>query len=511
MVAILLLSTLVTLAACGDDTTTTAKPSSTDDPTNPVTTTTSPNTNLDYPSQIVGMKDQIDDNTEIIFLYVEGGSGTYTGDSIWADSDDVDIDDVGRAVAERNDRIYDDLGVTITPLDSLVDISGLQDYAKTEFDAPTGMFDVYCGYQYFDISLATQGHLVNLNTIENAKGEKIIDINKPYWATDYINSITYNDYLYWVTGDLALRYTGGLYCTFVNTAIYDTYVKAVYDNKTIYNIVDEGNWTLDTMLAMAAEGYQEQTGDTVANEGDIIGIVYETCDVIDGMAFGCQIRFSNRVSGSNGDEITEDVDNDRAQMFASKLNTMYTAPYAYNAGNADSTLMMPIFANGEALFAVNKINMATVYLSEMVDEYAIVPTPKLNTAQTEYASGVHDSLTIFGISKYSEKIEAAAATLELMAYYGQKVSNTYYEKVLTSGKTIRDDDARRMIDVIRAGFDTDFVAAWSASVDNVIHLYRTPNNVKSFSAYLRINSRQWPSMLEKLLTDLEQVANEDIV
>ncbi len=504
VIAVLLLSMLLALAACGggDDTTT---PTTTKDPAD--TGSDSPEA---YPSQIDGMKDLTDGST-VTFLFVEGGNGTYTSDSIAIDETAGDIDDIDEAVIERNNKVEEDLGVYIEPLEAEgIAIHGLQEYAKTWFDMQDDEVDVYCGYQYYDISFATQGHLYNLNTLTNGDGEKIIDTTREYWATNYIDSITYNDYLYWVTGDLSFRYTGGLYCTFVNKTIYDAAVKSSYDGRSIYQVVKDGDWTMETMLDMASLAYIDNDNSGSATEGDRFGIVYETCDILDGIAFGCEIEFGRKTTGADGkDEVSIYLNLDtKATTLAGYLDDMFSATYGYMAEEADSQNMMPIFAAGNALFAVNKIYMATVYLSDMED-YAIVPTPKLNTAQRDYASGVHDSLTIYGISKYSDCPEAAAATLELMAYYGSiLVTPDYYEKVMKGGRTVRDDEAPEMIEMIRAGFDSDFVAAWSASIDNIVQVYRTPNNVKKFSNYLRVQSKNWPSRLNTLLTQLEEASLE---
>ena len=170
--------------------------------------------------------------------------------------------------------------------------------------------------------------------------------------------------------------------------------------------------------------------------------------------------------------------------------------------------MMPIFAKGNALFAFNKIYQYSVYLSEM-ERFAISPTPMLDASQGAYASGAHDGLTIFGISKYTNCPIASAATLELMAYYGSLlVTPTYVESVLKGSETIHDPESIAMIDKIRAGFDSDFGAAWSNSISSIVHVYRSESNVSRFASYVKVSSRSWPSQLKSLLEDLEAVAAE---
>ena len=523
---LLLLSMMLALAvACGEAETTTKKPAGTkppvvegtDDPdeTEDPDETTAPETTapknvVEYPAQLDGIKENLEDNT-VQFIYVEGGNGTYTADSIWIDVDNAaDIDAVDNQIIDRNNRISEDLGITIEAFtDPTLGISGLQTFAKTYFDVQDPGVDVYCGYQYYDLKVALTGNILNLNTIVNENQETIIDISQPYWATNYINSITYNDILFWVTGDLSLRYTGGLYCTFVNLDLYDMYVKSNYDGKSIYDIVNEKNWTMQTMLDMADMVDEDTDGNGAASAGDRLGVIFEASDGLDGLAFGCKIKFSSRSYSAGQDQISIALNTDkRAAKFADYISTMWNSLYAFDAGEGDSANMMPIFAQGTALFAFNKIYQASVYLSAM-ERYAIVPTPLLDKDQKEYGSGAHDGLTIFGISKYSNCPIASAATLELMAYYGSLlVTPTYVNSVLKGSETVHEPESIAMIDKIRAGFDSDFAAAWSEKISNIVHIFRYKINVDSFSSIMRVNSRQWPAQLKTLLEDLEAIAAE---
>ena len=82
IIAILLLSLMLPLAvACGEAETTAKKPNETTAPTTegpdtpsttgPKVTTTTPTTQLAYPAQLEGIKDDLED-TVVQFIYVEG-------------------------------------------------------------------------------------------------------------------------------------------------------------------------------------------------------------------------------------------------------------------------------------------------------------------------------------------------------------------------------------------------------------------------------------------------------
>ncbi|MBO7740586.1 MAG: hypothetical protein J6S34_03595, partial [Clostridia bacterium] len=388
---VLLLAMMLTLAvSCGGAETTTKKPAATRPPvtegTEPedsettipaVTTPAKPQ--VEYPAQLEGIKEDLEDN-KVQIIYVEGEEGIYTAKSLWVDEATAgELDAVDLQTINRNNHIYEDLGVTIEPFtDPTLSYSGLYTFAKTYFDVQDPGIDVYAGYQYCDLSAALTGNFLNLNTIVNENQETIIDITQPYWATDYINSITYNDLLFWVTGDLSLRYTGGLYCTYVNLDLYDMYVKSNYDGKTIYDIVNEKKWTMQTMLDMADLVDFDEDGDGKASAADRLGIVFRSGDILDGFPFACKISLSQRSTTQGKDTIAIALSTDtRGTKLAGYIQTMFNSIYAYES---DFENMMSIFAQGNSLFTFEKLYRSSIDLSAM-DRFAIVPTPLLDESQ----------------------------------------------------------------------------------------------------------------------------------
>lgn len=525
LVAVLLLSMILTFASCSETQTTT--------PSTTPSTSSGGNNNNDpskFPSQLENIKTEIaaefaGADPSVQFFYIEGGSGTYTGDSLWADPDGLFLDDVANAVINRNGRVEEDLGITLPAPEELTGgIADMQSLTKTYFDTQDPTLDVYCGYQYFDISLAASkdgAMLLNLNNIVNNNGQKIINIENDYWATNYINTITYNNNMYWVTGALSLRYLGGLYCTFVNTDIYDASCKATFGNRTIYQVVEDGDWTMENMLKMAAaawEGHDSDGSGAASSDDEQIGIVYELNDSFDGLAFGCKVDFSKKsIDPSTGKETIEITltDSNRGKRLADYINTLFEDKCNLMVDSNDSDNMMNQFAAGNVLFAVNKIYQASVYLSDM-ENFAIIPTPLLDKDQKDtagkpsYGSGVHDGVTIFGISKYSDCPKASAAALELLAYYSDdnenSMANVFYDKVMKGSRVSRNDMDAVMIDKIRDGFDSDFAGAWGNSINNIIHCYRDKNNVKKYAFFLNQQKRKWPTLLNELLAQLDNNA-----
>ena len=58
-----------------------------------------------------------------------------------------------------------------------------------------------------------------------------------------------------------------------------------------------------------------------------------------------------------------------------------------------------MFGNLHAMFAIGRIKHGVTYLRDMVEDFAIIPAPKLDESQATYLTTLHDGTTILGIPK----------------------------------------------------------------------------------------------------------------
>ena len=139
----------------------------------------------------------------------------------------------------------------------------------------------------------------------------------------------------------------------------------------------------------------------------------------------------------------------------------------------------------------------------MDDDFYIIPVPKYDEAQENYTTLLHDGCSIFGISAYSDCKSAAAATLEYMAYLSYKnVRPLYYDQALKN-KYTQDPNSAQMIDLIHQNINTDFALAWSESIGNIAHWYRSHNKSVGFKRQLQRYEGEWNADLDELIKALE--------
>ena len=434
----------------------------------------------------------------ISFVYVEGEEGGFTRKSISPDMDAADDGDaVVSALYERNQKIQNAYNVKIEAILGATGISGLSGAISNSLAAGLPDYDVIAGFQYYDIPLATKGYLLDYNTLANYDAD-YLNLDADYWGTSYINAISANNRIYWITGDIALRYIGGMYCTFVNGDIYRDVLQSTYGS--IYDIVDNGDWTLDTFYAMMCLAYNDNNGNDIADEEDRLGWVSEICDDSEAMAIAAGVKFSERYAdGSIGIAFKSE----RTTDFSKKYYDMVYSNKMLSYPQSSSTLAMGTFASGNTLFVVNKLFQSQVYLQELENFY-VIPLPKLNKEQENYISFLHDGCTLFGINVSTDVLQATTATLEAMAQISHKnVAPVYFDSALKYQYT-RDANSARMIDLIHSTITTDFAAAWSNSLNEIAHFFRdNTKGLKSVNSTMSKMVPAWSARLEQLLEELD--------
>lgn len=422
---------------------------------------------LDNIPDDVNFADAAENEKTVTFVYVEGTNGTFTQRSISVE--EITGDTVDTKIYDRNQTISNRFGIEIESICASSSISGLQGAINPILQAGDPDYDIIAGYQYYDLKIAQNGYVLDINTLDQY-GADYIDIEQDYWATDYIKNMHYGEPIYWLSGDLSLRFVGGQYCTFVNSRIYDSVLGEKYGS--IYSIVKEGKWTLDMFTEMASLCYRDLNSNETADLEDILGSITAVVnDMSDAYAVGAGVTWSVR---NNDGTISITLGNTHSMNFAAKYYDIINSEWFFNCPRSDSVTEMTTFANGTVAFTVNKLYQSEVYLREMSDNFYIIPTPKFDATQEDYRTALHDGNTIFGISYCSDAIPAAAVALEAMSAESLRTVTPEFYEIALKFKYTRDDEASEMIDLIKQCAYSDFVFVWGGSLGDATHFFRTP-------------------------------------
>ena len=431
---------------------------------------------------------------DIRFIVEEAGVGNLSVLSVYAEEDSGDL--VPSVVFQRNLTIADRLNLNIKLVDS-VGQGSLSNPVRNSVNADSDDYDIISAHQYDSIHLAPEGLLLNLSGLD------YLDFDREYWASDFIQNMGYLDVLPWATGDAALRYTGGMYATFVNSEIWNN----IYADTNIYDLVLEGEWTLDKMRELTENVYEDANGDGIRDEGDIYGFILSFEDPIEGMAAASMVQFSV----NNEDNIPEiSLANDRTYAFYDKMYALVVTNNGfYNTPRDDSRTTMKMFSEGHSLFTVNKVFNAEINLRDMETDFMLIPAPKLDTNQAEYNTRTHDSTSIYGIPITNSDTEATTAALEALASESYRtVTPAYYETALKV-KYVRDSESGQMIDLIRKNVSSDFASMYSGSISGIVHTFRgsLESGKESIASTMQKASKLWTNALNVLIERIQDSAN----
>jgi len=433
------------------------------------------------------------------FLLTEGSNGNITELSIWAEEDTGEV--VDTAVYQRNLTVTDRLNIVINQPEVNTDWSGNANVIRNMVSAGSTDYDIFGAYQYYGIVIGSEGILYNLNNKENFPYN---DFDREYWGTGYMKNMSFDgSKYYWATGDIALRYTGGMYVTYVNSTIFSNY----YPELNLYSIVDEGEWTMDKVSELASAAYVDLNGNGSVDGNDQFGFVTQSNDLTDGIAAGCMVDFSTR-DENNVPVIS--LDNEWTYKFWDKYYALMfnnEACMLNPVGTDDSVAIMTAFSAGQFMMTDNKLYQSPIYLRDMEDDFKILPMPKLDDTQPHYNTRIHDSCTLFGVPVSIGGTECLSATLEALASESFKEVTPAYYEIALKVKFTRDSDSGRMIELCHENISIDFAAQWSNKLGDINHFFRGRADAKeeSIASTIAKNSKVWTKTMDKLIKAFEDL------
>jgi len=408
--------------------------------------------------------------------------------------DEESADTVDKQLFIRNQKVMQRLGVVIEGLHASETRNLIDSNVMITLTSGSDDYDIIVGNALNDIYISTHDVLLDINTLDQYDAA-YIDLSQPYWPGDYLKEVNYKDKVWWLTGDITTSYLAQMQVIFVNGTLYEKYLFQTYGS--LYDIVKNGDWTLDMMIEMSDAIFMDSGTKTDENdEGDINGILLEhACADIYALASG--VRFSTRDADGVS---TISIMNNNTVSFLEKYFEMRESKGSYYVG--PDIFLDSVFVSGNGLFIRRGLAAAESTYRE-VENFYVVPVPKLEKS-AEYRTRVGDWASLLAIPKACNNYAMAAATMEALASASYSlVTPVYYDEALKY-KYTRDDNAAEMIDIIRASTDVDFALMYGNEIGNLGYFFRNQTQPLPASA-LQANQRLWQKMLEKLTKKFDEM------
>ena len=367
---------------------------------------------------------------------------------------------ISDAVYERNVAVEEQLKVT---LNQIPEDGPVATKVDTDIKSGLGAYDIVVNGTYMAITPALTGKYLDLSKLEN------IDTSKRYWTLGYNDMVTFTEdnRQFLASGPIAISMFRLMFLTIYNKTLFEA-----NQEQDLYDVVMNGEWTLDYQYGVLSEKYVDTDGDSKKSEGDTFGFVTGDTVSVDPYMVAADLHMIIKDTDTrdlifNAEALAPLSDLvDKVQLIYNDAST-----YVYKSATYDDvgkTYITELFAESRALMATIMFwNMENNYNELGALSYGIAPIPKFSTEQQSYYSYVQDQVSSFGISAVvgdENRQEMLAAVLECMAYHSyQLVRPAYYDTSLSS-RYMQDPQSKEILDLIFDSLNFDF----SSSCSNIL-------------------------------------------
>lgn len=404
---------------------------------------------------------------EILFLTVDNATHPqYASREIYAETYNGEL--INDAVYDRNLKVETMYNVKIRE-EKMVDTDKV---ASSSILAGEDRYDVVLPYLNASMSLAMQGLYQNLNDVE------YLQLENPWWDQRANESLTVNNQLFFTTGDISILDNE---CTMV--LFFCKQLITDYSLESPYDLVKNGQWTLDKMFEMAFSVTSDLNGDGELKLED------------DRFGFFCAGNSPISLYHATGEKIVDHNDkgglditmgSERSVEALQKILTYCTNDLNLTTTQRTSVTFGP-FMNKQILFA----GWALTDISSVRDsqyDFGLLPYPKFDENQESYSCLISTGL-VPGVSIPVTSVdpEMAGAVLEAMTYYSQDtLTKAYYDVTLTN-KYFRDEESGDMLDIIFANRTYDI--GYIMNVGNLSSIPQNLLNAKSTDVVSKITEQ----------------------
>lgn len=353
--------------------------------------------------------------------------------------------------------------------------------------APYALQNLY--YNLWDVSTQNGGYL---------------DLEKPWWNQSLIDDCTIYGSLYFLGGDLTVTGTSATQLVLFNKDLFNQKFPQEGAD-ALYSLVESNMWTIEKMTEYASQVWDDINTNGVIDEGDTVGFKYwpkTEQSAMDAWLYAMDIKVLEKTQ--YGEYQLADFASRLVPAFelVKKLYQSEGSTFSNEAKDTNPTN----FANGNTLFVVGSVGDGAPLRTSTI-KYGILPMPKFNAEQEDYASsvGTYSSLVVILSHLDDERAKMVSAVLELLAAESYKqVTPVYYSKVIT-GQYSQDEEDARMFDIVLRTAQYKFESIYSSALDaSLISFFR--NLDADIQGIIDSKSQEaWPTKIQQLMDALAEL------
>ena len=342
---------------------------------------------------------------------------------------------INDAVYKRNRFVEDKLKVNIVEVPS--GAWNMEATVKKSVASGDDSFDAIATSMDAQANLAVGGNLINLKQVQ------YLDLSKKWWDQKANVDLTVGNRLFFTVGDLFIMDNDATWLVIFNKELIKNLAL-----ESPYDIVRSNKWTHDKLLSMGKGVSKDLNGDGIMDREDFYGMV----DQGESMTAYYLASGEKYIKKDAEDLPFTAMDNERSLAVIEKIyELMYDNTVSFNywdlKDNEAFKVTQKMFENNQAVFKITALQLV-IRMRNMETNFGIIPMPKFEETQKEYAHYVHPIASALSVPVTNRNFERTGIILEALAaesYY--TVRPAYYE-ISINGKFLRDEESIEMLDII---------------------------------------------------------------
>ena len=331
-------------------------------------------------------------------------------------------------------------------------------------------------------TLFTEGLLSDLRSLQ------YVSVEEPWYNQSETSGYTVDGKLYLAVSDLTL--TGQNFAGLVyNKDLYHSLGEPLGD---LYQLVDDGAWTLEKLLTLSETFGSDVNSDDIYDANDQYGLVYHY-----GYTSNYMYGAGQHVLRKNDEGVFElAFNNQTLTKVAESLNgTLYGAGNHTFVGAAlvstfPSSDLWKIFSRGDALCLTFDFGGLYTLLRDLTFRKGYLPMPKYDETQKDYE--ILCGAGFVGIPALVKNSEMSAVILEAMSYYSYKNLRPEFFESILMGKLAYDPADYKMLELMHEHkvFDIGYTLDSSGVATWILGATVIENKSTAVTAYMRGKKNQ---------------------
>ncbi|MGM9625829.1 MAG: hypothetical protein ACI3XM_08990 [Eubacteriales bacterium] len=392
------------------------------------------------------------------FRTIQQNPGKY---GFYTDAENGDM--VNDVLYKRIRNAEERLNIDVTETECMV-YSDVADHLIQAVLSGSDDYDLVLNQIFRSGSVAIENYLYDWNEIP------YIQLSQP-WYTKSIQDASLGNSLYMIESDLSISYMNQTWFILYNKTITDS-----QDIPDLYQVVNEGKWTIDYLYMLASGLYQDMNGNSKADDGDRFGLATSVSD--DCMTAAVVYAANGRLVEVNedGTAVTHVIEEEKNLNTLAKVSSLlYELPNVYNKLGIGSSERIPRFVSGDFVFVTSQVgSLINDELRSCNDHYGVLPLPKYDESQAEYYTLVDGGADILTVPITVGNPELVGAAVEIMSAFSYDEVVPTYMNIGLEQKGTRDEESIRMLRqildsrVIDFGYLYDTGRGWVMKLNQIL-------------------------------------------